>query len=219
VLEVATERMFAELTIMKTIASVSKALHEYERAGGFAPHAAPGASETVSVTPATGMEHAADASALPPTSESQEVLLPQLAKAVETAAAVAATDASEVVAGGAGSSPSLPVAAAIDEVRAPDEPSATVQEQNVPEDMTRVASLEIQEVEKAGAAALTGAAGGEVQSLELACTSWAATSGFGNDAEDDEEAAVCNTLERGLNWAHYTFDELILPTTSVSFLV
>jgi hypothetical protein len=64
-----------------------------------------------------------------------------------------------------------------------------------------------------------GAAGGEVQSLELACTSWAATSGFGNDAEDDEEAAVCNTLERGLNWAHYTFDELILPTTSVSFLV
>jgi hypothetical protein len=37
VLEVATERMFVELSIMDTIASVSKALQEYERAGGFAP--------------------------------------------------------------------------------------------------------------------------------------------------------------------------------------
>jgi hypothetical protein len=47
VLEVATERMFVEPLIMETIASVSKALHEYERAGGFAPHAASGASEAV----------------------------------------------------------------------------------------------------------------------------------------------------------------------------
>jgi hypothetical protein len=76
VLEVATEQMFAKPTIMKTITSVSKALHEYERVGGFTPHAAPGASETVPETPATGMEHAADAFAPPPTSESQEVLLP-----------------------------------------------------------------------------------------------------------------------------------------------
>jgi hypothetical protein len=29
--------MFAEPSILETIASVSKALHEYERAGGFAP--------------------------------------------------------------------------------------------------------------------------------------------------------------------------------------
>jgi hypothetical protein len=29
--------MFAEPSIMDTIASVSKALHEYERADGFAP--------------------------------------------------------------------------------------------------------------------------------------------------------------------------------------
>jgi hypothetical protein len=37
VLEVVTERMFAEPSIMETITSVSKALHECERAGGFAP--------------------------------------------------------------------------------------------------------------------------------------------------------------------------------------
>jgi hypothetical protein len=35
VLEVATERMFAEPSIVETIASVSKALHEYERPGSF----------------------------------------------------------------------------------------------------------------------------------------------------------------------------------------
>jgi hypothetical protein len=35
----ATERMFAEPTIMETIASVSRALHKYERSGGFVPPA------------------------------------------------------------------------------------------------------------------------------------------------------------------------------------
>jgi hypothetical protein len=37
VLEVAMEWMFAEPTIMEAIASVLRVLHEYERAGGFAP--------------------------------------------------------------------------------------------------------------------------------------------------------------------------------------
>jgi hypothetical protein len=37
VFEVAAERMFNEPSVMETIASVSKALQEYERAGGFAP--------------------------------------------------------------------------------------------------------------------------------------------------------------------------------------
>jgi hypothetical protein len=40
----------------------------------------------------------------------------------------------------------------------------------------------------------------------------------GADVEKDEEYAACHTLERGLSWALYTFDELILPTTMVSFL-
>jgi hypothetical protein len=74
-------------------------------------------------------------------------------------------------------------------------------------------------VEAAAAALLQGAASSEAQVLKLACTSWAATSGSGDDTEDDKEVAACNTLERGLNWACRAFDELILPTTLVSFLV
>jgi hypothetical protein len=66
---------------------------------------------------------------------------------------------------------------------------------------------------------LQGAASGEAQPLELTCSSWAATSEFDDDVEDDEEVAARNTLERGLNWARRAFDELILPATSVSFLV
>jgi hypothetical protein len=99
VLDAATERMFAELPIMETIASVSKALHKYEHAGGFAPHAALKASEAVPEVLAVGMEPAADASTPPPTSESQEVSLPQPAEVAETTTTVAATDAAEVVVG------------------------------------------------------------------------------------------------------------------------
>jgi hypothetical protein len=72
--------------------------------------------------------------------------------------------------------------------------------------------------EVAGMTLLQGAVSGEAQALELACTSWVATSGSGDDTEDDEEVAAHNTLERGLNWARRAFDELILPATLVSFL-
>jgi hypothetical protein len=101
----------------------------------------------------------------------------------------------------------------------PDEPAGAVQERAPPEGTTRAASLEIQDAEEAGAALLQGASSGEAQPLELACSSWVATSESGDDAEDDEEVAARNTLERGLNWARRAFDELILPATSVSFLV
>jgi hypothetical protein len=82
-----------------------------------------------------------------------------------------------------------PVAAAAEEVPTPYEPAAAVQ----------------------------GHASGEAQTLELACTSWVAAFESGDDAEDDEEVAARSTLERGLEWAHRAFDELILPATSVSF--
>jgi hypothetical protein len=85
--------------------------------------------------------------------------------------------------------------------------------------MTRDALPEIQEAEEMGASLSQGAAGGKAQALELACTSWAATSGLGDNSEDDEEVVARNTLERGLNWARCAFDELILPATLVSFLV
>jgi hypothetical protein len=43
------------------------------------------------------------------------------------------------------------------------------------------------------------AASGEAQALELACTPWAAVFGSDDDSKDDEEVAVRNTLEHGLN--------------------
>jgi hypothetical protein len=61
--------------------------------------------------------------------------------------------------------------------------------------------------------------GGEARTLELVCTSWAASSRLGVDFEDDKEVTARHTLERGMTWACRTFDELILPATSVSFLV
>jgi hypothetical protein len=175
-------------------------------------------AEAVPEGPAAGTESAADVPMPPPTSERREAPLPQPAEAAETTAVVVATDAVVVVVSVVGSSPSCPVATCDDEVHVPNKPVAAVHERIAPEDTTRAASPEIQEVEEAGAVALMGASGSEVQSLELACTSWATTSGSGDDAEDDEEAAARNTLECGLNWAHHAFDELILPATSVSFL-
>jgi hypothetical protein len=73
--EVATEQMFAEPTIMETIAPVSRVLQEYKRAGGFAPTAAADTMDAALEEPATGTEPAADASAPLPTSESWEASL------------------------------------------------------------------------------------------------------------------------------------------------
>jgi hypothetical protein len=63
VLDVATERMFAEPSIMETIASVSQALEQYEPTSGFARSAVPKAAETVPEESAAGTESVADASA------------------------------------------------------------------------------------------------------------------------------------------------------------
>jgi hypothetical protein len=68
-----------------------------------------------------------------------------------------------------------------------------------------------------GAALLQGAASGEAQTLELACTSWVATFESGDDAKDDEEVATRSTLDCRLEWACRSFDELTLPKTPVSF--
>jgi hypothetical protein len=105
VLEVATERMFTEPSIMETIASVSKALHEYERAGGFAPAAAAEAAEAALEAHAAGTESVASVPAPPPTSEDRVASLPQPAEASETVAAVIVTNAVEVDNEEAGSSP------------------------------------------------------------------------------------------------------------------
>jgi hypothetical protein len=106
----------------------------------------------------------------------------------------------------------------VEEVLVPGELAAAPQEHVAPEGTTRAASPEIQEAEKdTGAALSQGAASGEAQALELTCTPWAAAFESGDDTEDNEEVAARSTLERGLEWARRAFDELILPSTSVSF--
>jgi hypothetical protein len=144
------ERMFAEPSIMETIASVSKALHDYERAGGFTPHTVPEASEAVPEAPVAGIEPAADVSVPPPTSESREAPLPQPAEAAETAAVAPTTEAEVMVGEAAGSSLSLPIATEVDEVRVFDKPAAAFQQRVVPEGTTRAAFPEIQEAEEMG---------------------------------------------------------------------
>jgi hypothetical protein len=130
-----------------------------------------------------------------------------------------AVDVAEDVVGGAGPSSLRPVVAATEEVLMPGEPATAPQERVAPEGTTRAASPEIQEAEEDTCAALSkGAVSGEAQALELACTSLATAFEASDDAEDDEEVAAYNTLERMLEWACRTFDELILPTTSASFL-
>jgi hypothetical protein len=94
-----------------------------------------------------------------------------------------------------------------------------MQEPAAPTTMTRAASPEIREAEEIGASLSQGAEGGEARTLDLACGSWAATSGLNADSEDDEEAAAHHTLEHGMTWARCSLDELILPATSVSFMV
>jgi hypothetical protein len=101
----------------------------------------------------------------------------------------------------------------------PDEPVAVVQELVAPETMTRAASPEIQEADETGASLSQGAVGGDVRTLELTCTSWPATSGLGADSDDNEEVTAHNTLDHEMTWARRAFDKLILPATSVSFLV
>jgi hypothetical protein len=74
--EVAAEQRSNEPTIMETIASVSKVLQKYERAGGFASAAATDAGDTVLAVPAAHAEPTADASVPPQVDEGREALPP-----------------------------------------------------------------------------------------------------------------------------------------------
>jgi hypothetical protein len=127
----------------------------------------------------------------------------------------------EAFVGGEATLPPHPVAAQAEgvETRVLDDSAAVVQESAVPETMTRAATPEIQEAEEIGASLSQGVVGDEARTLELVCTSWAATSGLDADSKGDEEAMAHHTLERGMTWARRAFDELILPATSVSSLV
>jgi hypothetical protein len=63
--------MFVELSILETIASVSQALHQYERAGGFASSTVLETAEAVPEESTAGTESVSVMSALPPTSEAR----------------------------------------------------------------------------------------------------------------------------------------------------
>jgi hypothetical protein len=118
----------------------------------------------------------------------------------EAPAPVAKPSAAEAVVGGEGTSPPRRVAAEAEgvETLALDEPATVAQESAVPETMARVTIPEIQEAEEMGVSLSQGAVDGEARTLELACTSWAATSGLDADSEGDEEATARHTLECGM---------------------
>jgi hypothetical protein len=141
-------------------------------------------------------------------------------EAAETLAPVVKSVSAEAVVGEEGTSPPSLVAVEVEGVEAHvlDEPAAVAQKSAIPETVARATTPEIQVAEETGASLSQSAASGEAQMLELACTSWAATSELDADSEDDEEAAARHSLERGMTWARWAFDELILPATSVSFL-
>jgi hypothetical protein len=218
--EVAAKRRSNEPMIMETIALVSNALQEYERAGGFASAAATGAEDVALAAPAARMESTKDASAPPHVDEGREASPPQLVETAETPAPVPEPGVAEPVVGEEGTWSPRPVATEAEgvEARALDESAIVAQESAVPETVDRVTTPEIQVAEETEVSLSQGAVRGETRTLELACTSWAVTSGLDANSEDDEKAAARHTLEHGMTWAHRAFDELILPATSVSFL-
>jgi hypothetical protein len=95
--EVAAEWRSNEPTIMETIASVSKALQEYERAGGFASAAATDAEDVALTAPAARVEPTEDASAPLHVDEGREASPPRSAEAAETPAPVAKPVSAEAV--------------------------------------------------------------------------------------------------------------------------
>jgi hypothetical protein len=219
--EVAAEWRPNELTIMEMIASVSRALQEYERTDGFASAAAADAKVVAIAAPTAHVEPTEDASAPPHVDEGREASPSQLVEASGTPAPVAKFVSAEAVVREERTSLPDPVTVEVEcaEARVLDKPAIVAQESAIPEMVARAATPEIQVAEETGAPLSQGATGGEARTFELARTSWAATSGLDVDSEDDEEATACHTLDRGMTWAHRAFDELILPGTSVSFLV
>jgi hypothetical protein len=128
VLEVATERMFSERSIMEMIATVSKVLQEYERAGGFSLPVTTEGTDATLEAPTASLGPTAGAPAFLLASRSWEAPLPQPAEAAEATAAAAMTGVVEAIVGEARSSSPRPVAAEANEVRATGEPAVAAQE-------------------------------------------------------------------------------------------
>jgi hypothetical protein len=145
VYEVAAERMFKEPTIMETIASVSKALQEYEHAGGFAPAIATKMADEALETPVAHIEPTTDVSAPLLADEGRETSFPQVKEAAEALIFITEVGMIEAVVWEVGSSPPRPVAAEAEdaETGALAEPAAAIREPTASEAVTRAVSLEI----------------------------------------------------------------------------
>jgi hypothetical protein len=102
---VATQRMFADPSILDTITSVMSALRQYEGAGGSVPPTASEVAVEVLEESAAGTESAVVVS--PPSSarEGTGASLPQLVETIAAAPAASVTDVAEGVVGGVGPSP------------------------------------------------------------------------------------------------------------------
>jgi hypothetical protein len=124
---VAAEWRSNEPTIMETIASVSKALQEYERAGGFASTAAEDAEDVALAAPVAREDPREDASAPPHVDEGREASSPQPVEAAETLAPVEMPVSAEAIVGEEGTSSPGPVAVEV-EARMLDEPATIAQE-------------------------------------------------------------------------------------------
>jgi hypothetical protein len=179
-------------TIRETLASVSRALQEYESAGGFSSAAGAEAANAALVAPVGLAEPIVGVSTPSAVDEGLEAPPPQPTEATDALAPVAEASASKAAVREEASLPPRLVAADTKsvEVRIPDETAAIAQGPVAPEMETRAASPEIQEVEEARASLSQGVAGDEACTLELACVSWATSSGLGTDSEDDEEVAA-----------------------------
>jgi hypothetical protein len=218
ILEAVTERVFTNPSLLDTIMLGPPAPRQDGDAGGPASSAAPEAAEGVLEESAAGAESAAIVPPLLSTGENADAPLHQTAEAVVAAPPPLIAGAAEEVVGAAEPWSPQPAVAA-EEVTAQSQPTTVPQEHDAPEGATRAASPEIHEArENSGAALPRDVGGSDVRVLELVGFSWAAAFEIGDVVEDDEEAVVCNTLERGLAWARRTFDELILPTMSLSLL-
>jgi hypothetical protein len=194
-----TERVFADPSLLDAIVLDPSTSHQDGDAGGSAPSDTLKAEEGVLGKSTTSTESAAIEPPSPTAGETTDAPLLEPIEAAVVVPTPSMVGAFEEAVRGAEPSSPQPTTTTVEEVPASSQPTTVPQEHDAPEGATRAASPEIQEAgEKSGVALPRDVGGTDARILELACVLWLATSEVGDDVEDDEEAAACNTLERRL---------------------
>jgi hypothetical protein len=124
ILEAATERMFADSSVLDANTSVLPVLRQDDGAGGLAPPVALEAAEGVLGEPTAGTESVVIEPPPMPAGESTDVPLLEPVEAVVDAPTPSVVSAAEGAIGGAGPSSSQLVAAAGEEVPVPSQATA-----------------------------------------------------------------------------------------------